>query len=48
MDKELKDFKFMERSTCVGGPLDVNLQRVKRTRNVCFNVETWPCTAYGS
>ena len=48
MDKELKDSKFMERSTCVGGPLDVNLQRVKRTRNVWSSVEIWPCPAYGS
>ena len=39
MDKELKDSKFMERSTCAGGPLDVELQRVWRTLNVWLNVE---------
>ena len=28
MDKELKDSDLTERSTCAGGPLDVELQRV--------------------
>ena len=48
MAKELKESKFMERSTCAGGLLDVDLQRVWRTRSVCFNVEIWPSPAYGS
>ena len=48
MAKDLKESKFMERSTCVGGLLDVDLQRVGRTHSVCFNVETWPSPAYGS
>ena len=48
MAKELKESKFMERSTCVGGLLDVDLQRVRRTRHMCFNVEIWPYPAYGS
>ena len=48
MAKELKEPILIERSTCVGGLLDVDLQRVWRTRCVCFNVETWPYPAYGS
>ena len=48
MAKELKESKFMERSTCAGGLLDVELQRVWRTLSVCFNVEIWPSPAYGS
>ena len=48
MAKEFKNSNLMERSTCVGGPLDVDLQRVWRTRSVCFNVEIWPYPAYGS
>ena len=48
MDKELKDSDLTERSTCAGGPLDVELQRVWRTLNVWLNVEIWPCPAYGS
>lgn len=48
MAKELKESKFMERSTCAGGLLDVDLQRVWRTRSVCFNVEIWLSPAYGS
>ena len=34
MAKELKESKFMERSTCADGLLDVDLQRVCRTRSV--------------
>ena len=34
MDKELKDSDLSERSTCAGGPLDIELQRVWRTLNV--------------
>ena len=48
MDKELKDSDLTERSTCAGGPLDVELQRVCRTLNVWSNVEIWPCPAYRS
>ena len=48
MAEEFKNSNLMERSTCVGGPLDVNLQRVWRTRSVCFNVKIWPHPAYGS
>ena len=48
MDKEFKDSDLSERSTCAGGPLDVELQRVCRTINVWSNVEIWPCPAYGS
>ena len=48
MAKELKDSDLTERSTCAGGPLDVELQRVWRTLNVWLNVEIWPCPAYGS
>ena len=48
MAKEFKESKFMKRSTCVGGLLDVDLQRVWRTRSVCFNVEIWLSPAYGS
>ena len=48
MAKELRESKFMERSTCAGGLLDVDLQRVWRTRSVCFNVEIWLSPAYGS
>ena len=48
MAKELKESKFMERSTCADGLLDVDLQRVCRTRSVCFNVEIWLSPAYGS
>ena len=48
MDKELKDSDLTEHSTCAGGPLDVELQRVWRTLNVWINVEIWPCPAYGS
>ena len=29
MAKELKESKFMERSTCAGGLLDVDLQRLE-------------------
>ena len=48
MDKKLKDFDLTERSTCAGGPLDVELQCVWRTLNVWLNVELWPSPAYGS
>ena len=48
MDKELKDSDLTERSTCAGGPLDVELQRVCRTLNVWSSVEIWPCPAYES
>ena len=48
MAKELKESKFMERSTCADGLLDVDLQRVWRTRSVCFNVEIWPIPSYWS
>ena len=48
MARELKEYIPIERSTCVGGLLDVDLQRVWRTRHMRFNVETWPYTAYGS
>ena len=48
MAKELRESMFMERSTCAGGLLDVDLQRVWRTRSVCFNVEIWLSPAYGS
>ena len=48
MAKELKESKFMERSTCAGGPLDVELQCFWRTLNVWLNVEIWPYPAYGS
>ena len=33
MAKELRESMFMERSTCAGGLLDVDLQRVWRTRS---------------
>ena len=48
MDKELKDSDLSERSTCAGGPLDVELQRVWRTLDLWLNVEIWPFPAYGS
>ena len=48
MDKELKDSDLTEHSTCAGGPLDVELQRVWRTLNVWLNVDKWPFPAYGS
>ena len=48
MDKELKDSDLTERSTCAGGPLDVELQRVCRTLNVWSSVEIWPFPAYES
>ena len=48
MAKDLKDSILSERPTCVGGPLDVDLQRVWRTRSASFNVEIWACPAYGN
>ena len=48
MAKELRESKFMERSTCAGGPLDVELQCFWRTLNVWLNVEIWPSPAYRS
>ena len=48
MDKELKDSDLTEHSTCAGGPLDVELQRVWRTLNVWLNVKIWPFPAYMS
>ena len=48
MDKELKDSDLTEHSTCAGGPLDVELQRVWRTLDLWLNVEIWPYPAYGS
>ena len=48
MAKKLKKSILIERSTCAGGPLDVELQRVWRTLNLWLNVEIWPCPAYGS
>ena len=48
MDKELKGSDLIERSTCAGGPLDVELQCFWRTLNVWLNVEIWPSPAYRS
>ena len=47
MAEKLKDSMIMEWFTRVDGPVDDDLRLVQRTRNACFNVETWTTPANG-
>ena len=46
--EELTVSSVMECFTRVGGLVSVDFVCVSSTRNGWFNVETWPCPAYGS